>query len=163
MLFAIDTNPLIDWAEGRDDIPDCFAIIKEKRPDVTILVPPTVLDELGHFYLTNQANLGATALKALRLIRAEPLLKPVNLVPVGRGIVEINAERLRKHKLIEEGEINDSFILAESGLLNCDVLLTSDRHLIDIDWKKLSAVMKSFDGSVPLICSPRAIVRKFGS
>jgi PIN domain len=162
MLFAIDTNPLIDWAEGYDDIADCFEIIRKKRPDVVILVPPTVLHELGHFYATNQKGLGAMALKALELIRAEPLLKPVNLVPVGHGIVEINAEKLRRQGFIPEEEVNDSFVLAESGLLNCEVLLTSDHHLVGINWKALSKVMKDFDGSVPLIYSPRDIVRKFG-
>jgi predicted nucleic acid-binding protein len=162
MLFAIDTNPLIDWAEGHEDIPDCFEIIRKKRRDVVILVPPTVLHELGHFYATNQKGLGAIALKALELIRDEQLLQPVNLVPVGHGIVEINAEKLRRHGFIPEGEINDSFVLAESGLLNCEVLLTSDHHLIDIDWKALSRVMKDFDGSVPLIYSPRDIIKKFG-
>jgi predicted nucleic acid-binding protein len=64
MLFAVDTNPLIDWAEGHDDIRDCFEIIKDKRRDVIILVPPTVLHELGHFYVTNKKGLGATALRA---------------------------------------------------------------------------------------------------
>jgi rRNA-processing protein FCF1 len=163
MLFAIDTNPLIDWAQGHDDIPDCFEIIRKKRRDVVILVPPTVLHELGHFYATNQKSLGSVALKALELIRDEPLLKPVNLVPVGHGIVEINAEKLRRHGFIPEEEINDSCVLAESGLLNCEVLLTSDRHLLDINWKVLAKVMQGFDGSVPLICSPRDIIQKFGS
>jgi hypothetical protein len=69
----------------------------------------------------------------LELIRTEPILKPVNLVPVGHGIVEINAERLRRHGLVPEDEINDSFVLAESGLLNCDILLTSDHHLVGIN------------------------------
>jgi predicted nucleic acid-binding protein len=163
MQFAIDTNPLLDWADGYEDIPECFEIIKKKRRDIVIFVPPTVLHELGHFYATNAKGLRGCAQKALELIRGEPLLKPINLVPVGHGIVEINAEKLRRHGFIDDDEINDSYVLAESGLLDCEVLLTSDRHLTDIDWKALSDVMKDFDGSVPLIYSPRDIVKRFGT
>jgi predicted nucleic acid-binding protein len=163
MLFAIDTNPLIDWAEGYDDTPDCFNLIKQRVPGVSIIVPPTVLHELGHFAQTNAKSLGKHAIKALELIRDEPLLKPINLVPVGHGIVDINAWKIRERKLIDENEKNDSLILAEAGLLECSVLLTSDSHLTDIDPKELHEVMKGFDGSVPMIKSPRQILKQFGS
>ncbi len=91
------------------------------------------------------------------------MLRPVNLVPVGHGIVAINAWKLRERKLIEEDEINDSFILAEAGLMECSVLLSSDSHLTAIDPKLLHEVMRDFDGSVPIIQSPRQILKKFGS
>lgn len=139
MLFAIDTNPLIDWAQGHDDIPDCFQLIKRRVPGVSILIPPTVLQELGYFARTNAKNLGNTAIKTLELIRDERLLRPVNLVPVEHGIVEINAFKIRQKNLIPEEEINDSMILAEAGLLNCEILLSGDRHLTGIDatfWSK---------------------------
>jgi len=163
MLFAVDTNPLIDWAHGHDDIPDCFELIKRRIPGVSILVPPTVIQELGYFAGTNAKNLGKTALRTLELIRDEPLLRPVNLVPVGHGIVEINALRIRQAHLLPEEEINDSMILAEAGLLDCEVLLSSDSHLTGIDSSRLAEVMRRFDGSVPLIRSPRQILKQFGS
>jgi predicted nucleic acid-binding protein len=162
MLFAIDTNPLIDWAEGYEDIADCFLLIKQRIPGISIIVPPTVLHELGYFAQTNAKKLGSYAIKALELIRDEPLLRPINLVPVGHGIVDINAWKIRERKLIDEDEKNDSLILAEAGLLECSVLLTSDTHLTDIDPKMLREVMKDFDGSIPIIQSPRQILKKFG-
>jgi predicted nucleic acid-binding protein len=162
MLFAVDTNPLIDWAKGHGDVPDCFQLIKRRITAVSIIVPPTVLHELGYFARTNKRRLGTDALKALELIRADPLLKPINLVPVGHGIVEINAWKLRERGLIPEDEINDSMVLAEAGLLECSVLLTSDDHLTGIDPKELRAVMQDFDGNVPIIKSPRQVVRQFG-
>lgn len=161
--FAIDTNPLIDWAQGFEDIPECFGLIKKRVPGVIIIVPPTVLHELGHFARTNDKGLGETALQALELIRTEPLLKPINLIPVGHGIVDINAWKLREKRLIDEDEKNDSLILAEVGLLECSVLLTSDSHLTDIDPKELHEVMKGFDGSVPIIKSPRQILERFSA
>ena len=163
MLFAIDTNPLIDWAEGYGDTPDCFRLIKQRIPAVSIIVPPTVLHELGHFAHTNAKNLGSHAIKALELIRDEPLLKPINLVPVGHGIVDVNAWKIREKGLIDEDERNDSLILDEAGLLECSVLLTNDSHLTDIEPEKLREVMKDFDGSVPIIKSPHQILKQFGS
>jgi len=162
LLFAIDTNPLIDWAEGYDDVADCFQLIKQRVPGVSIIVPPTVLHELGYFAQTNAKKLGSHAIKALELIRDEPLLRPINLVPVGHGIVDINAWKIRERKLIDDDEKNDSLILAEAGLLECSVLLTSDAHLTSIDPKILREVMKDFDGSIPIIQSPRQILKKFG-
>jgi predicted nucleic acid-binding protein len=147
--------------EGQDDIPACFEIIRERIPGVSILVPPTVLHELGHFVKTDAKGLGKHALKALELIRDEPLLRPTNLVPVGHGIVDINAWKLREKKLIDEDEINDSLVLAEASLLKCEVLLSSDSHLTSIDPRLLREVMRDFDGTIPIIQSPRQILKKF--
>ena len=40
------------------------------------------------------------------------------------------AGRLREEKLIPAEEVNDSFILAESALLGCSMLLTSDEPVV---------------------------------
>jgi len=163
MRFAIDTNPLIDWAQGYDDIPRCFELIKKRVPGVSIIVTPTVLIELGYFARSNAKGLAQTAVKSLELIRNEPLLRPMNLVPVGHGIVEINALKIRQKNLIDEAEIHDSMILAEAGLLGCEVLLTSDHDLTTIDSVLLAEVMRSFDGSIPIIRSPRQILKQFST
>ena len=162
MLFAIDTNPLIDWAQGYDEIPQCFKLIKRRVPGISIIVPPTVLIELGYFARTNEKGLADQAIKALGLIRCESLLRPMNLIPVGHGIVDINAWKIRQRGLIDDDEIHDSMILAEAGLLGCEVLLTSDKHLTKIDSTILAEVMRSFDGSVPIIRSPHQILKQFG-
>jgi hypothetical protein len=40
-------------------------------------------------------------------------------------------------------EIADGEILAQSALLDCAVLLTSDEHLRSIDYKQLSLLLKA--------------------
>ena len=57
--------------------------------------------------------------------------------------------------------INPSLILAETALLNCSLLLTSDDHLRSIDFERLTFELQSFDVTVPIIATPREIVRKF--
>ena len=52
-------------------------------------------------------------------------------------------------------------ILAEAALLGCAVLLTSDSHLRGLDYARLTWELKACDVSVPVIATPREIVKKF--
>jgi len=85
----------------------------------------------------------------------------VNQVPPGVAHVGRIAECLRAEELLPSEEVNDSFILAESACLGCSVLLTSDQHLRGIDHEHLGFVLSPFDVSVPILATPREIVRKF--
>ena len=49
-------------------------------------------------------------------------LDVLEIVPVGHGIVESIARRLRGAGLLPEEEVHDSLILAEAALLGCAVL-----------------------------------------
>jgi hypothetical protein len=84
-----------------------------------------------------------------------------SLIAVRHGIAERVAERLRQRQLIPQEEVNDSLVLAESALLECRVLLTSDEHLRGIDFEKLTLELQAFDLAAPVIATPREIVRKF--
>jgi hypothetical protein len=87
--------------------------------------------------------------------------EPVDLMPVEHGIAERAAERLRGEGLLPTEEINDSLILAESALLGCAMLLTSDSHLRDLDFQAASLALKAADLDAPVIATPREIVAKF--
>ncbi len=162
-LFAVDTNVLIDWANGHEDIPDCFDLIKKRIPGAVVIVPPTVLHELGHFVKHGSGELKKSSIKALELVRDEPMLRPLNLVPVGHGIVEVNAWKIQEKGLIDFEETNDAYILAEVALLDCTVLLTSDSHLTHIDHNKLSDLMNSCDCVCPIISTPQKILTQFSA
>jgi len=86
---------------------------------------------------------------------------PANLIAVRHGIAERIAERVRERGLIPDEEINDSLLLAESALLGCSMLLTSDEHLRGIDFERLTLELQTFDAAAPVIATPREIVRKF--
>ena len=86
---------------------------------------------------------------------------PVNLIAVGHGIAERIAERIRDRGLIPGEEVNDSLGLAESALLACSLLLSSDAHLRGIDFERLTLELQAFDVTAPVIATPREIVRKF--
>jgi hypothetical protein len=58
-------------------------------------------------------------------------------------------------------EVNDSLVLAESALLGCSMLLSSDEHLRGIDFERLTLELQAFDVAAPMVATPREIVRKF--
>ena len=55
----------------------------------------------------------------------------------------------------------DGLILAEAALLGCSMLLTSDDHLRSMDFARLAFELQAFHARVPVIATPREIVRKF--
>jgi hypothetical protein len=82
-------------------------------------------------------------------------------VPVGHGIVEQIARKLRERGLLPEAEVNDSYIIAEAGLLGVSILLSSDAHLKDILHTELRLVLDAAEVRTPLIASPWKIVHQF--
>jgi hypothetical protein len=100
------------------------------------------------------------ARKAIQLAQSWRIV-PVNLIAVRHGIAERIAGRIRELGLIPSDEVNDSLVLAESALLGCSLLLTSDEHLRGIDFVRLTLELQAFDVGAPVIATPREIVRKF--
>ena len=66
-------------------------------------------------------------------------------------------------RLLPETEVNDGLILAEAALLGCTLLLTSDEHLRGVDLTRLTFELQACNAGVPVIATPREIVRKFFS
>lgn len=81
---------------------------------------------------------------------------------MSHGITDRIAGELRSKDLLPDDEVNDSYIVAESALAGCKLLLSSDSHVVDIPGDKLALILASADVEPILISSPRAIARKFG-
>jgi rRNA-processing protein FCF1 len=161
-LIAVDTNVLIDLAESDETVIDCFSTIRRKFPNAPIIIPPTVIGELADIATDGETTAEQeSALKALRSIRAEWGFHPMNCVPVGHGIVEETARKIRAAGLIPEEEIHDSFVIAESALANVTLLLSSDGHLKDINQSALGEILDGCDVGKLIIFSPAKIVRDF--
>lgn len=161
LLVAIDTNVALDFADGRDEVIDSLATIRKRIKDGTLCVPPTVALELAHaadFGETSDKR--AAARKFLQQHRAWNF-RLVHFILAGQPQVIRVAECLREQGLIPEQEVNDSLVLAESALLGCAMLLTSDEHLRGIDFERLTLALQAFDVSAPVTATPREIVRKF--
>ena len=159
-LIAVDANVLFDLAGGLDDVVDAVSVIRERLRDARFLIPPTVQHELANWALRGDAQKREAARSAIRLSQSWRMV-PANLIAVRHGIAERIAERARERGLMPDEEINDSLVLAESALLGCSMLLTSDEHLRGIDFERLTLELQAFDVAAPVIATPREIVRKF--
>ena len=161
-LIAVDTNVLIDLADENEIVLDCFSTIRRKFPSAPVIVPPTVIVELAD--IASDWNIkpeGKLALSALQNIRSKWAFHPMNCVPVGHGIVEETARKIRSAGLIPNEEIHDSYIIAESALANATLLLSSDAHMKDINQAALGDVLSGCDVGKLLIFSPAKIVKTF--
>jgi rRNA-processing protein FCF1 len=155
-LIAVDTNVLIDLADGDETVLDCFSTIRSKFPKAPIIVPPTVIGELTAIAIEGDtASDKKLALKALQSIRNEWGFHPINCVPVGHGIIEETARKIRAAGLVPDEEVHDSFIIAESALANATMLLSSDGHMKDIDQTTLKNVLDGCDVAKLIIFSPK--------
>ena len=82
MLIAVDTNVPLDLAGEVDDVVDALAVVRRR------ITPPTVNLELAYLSeFADEASVKANAQTALRSLFSKWKLQPVNLVPVGHGIV----------------------------------------------------------------------------
>jgi rRNA-processing protein FCF1 len=163
LLVAVDTNFLLDLAVPRDKAHEVVEIFRHRVPGVEFVVVPTVIDELDfmsqHGDTPGHRALAVSALK--KLVRVWKF-RPLDFIPVGHGVIESVARKLRGEKLVPEHEVNDSLILAEAARANCTLLITSDEHLRSADPALLGATLKACDVTVILVRTPHEIIRQFG-
>src|SRR5206468_12442292 len=98
---------------------------------------------------------------AVQLLRKDTSFRPILELPFAQEKAEELAAAFRRRRLLPGEEIHDSLILAETVLLDCDILLTSDEHLRSIDLRQLTWLLSQHELSPPVIATPREIVRKF--
>ncbi len=128
--LALDTNLLLDLA-GEKDFAHEFREEFSSR-DYSLLVPPTVVAELAFFASLEDApqqQLADIALDKIGLWKCQPFpLSSTQLVIATRF-----ATRLIEAALIPETEQNDGKILAQASLASIPLLVTSDKHFLDLN------------------------------
>ena len=160
--LAVDTNVLLDIADGVNDVLDAADVIAERLPEAEQLVTPSVLDELAYLAdsgLTQEVR--RSARQAIQLLRSKDRFRPILELPFAPENTEELAQKFRQRKLLPNEEVHDSLILAEAILLDCHILLTSDEHLRSLDHQQLTWLLNQCDLTAPVIATPREIVRKF--
>lgn len=161
-LVAVDSNVLLDLADESEDCWNCIDAMKGRREVPRLVVLPTVLQELAHLAengeLANKRKLALAPLQSLLAWGFEPL----DLEPVGHGIVERIGDEIRSQGPIDEAERNDSFIMAEASLCECAILISSDAQIFGVDQGKLHRVLGSFHVKPVAILWPKQVIRVLG-
>ncbi len=160
-LVAVDANVLMDLGAQADTVIDALETIRTRLTSPRLVIPPTPQHELAHIARyaetaeeRDRALLGISSAHQWRIV-------PINLMPVGHGIVERIGQRLRHAGLLPAEEINDSLLVAETALLDGRLLLSSDEHLRGVDHRQLGLVLQEFDLSAPVVATPGEVVSKF--
>jgi predicted nucleic acid-binding protein len=144
-LVAVDSNVLLALAEGDSDALDAWELIQTRLRPVMLLVPPTVLDEIGHKAEDSaESALRNLAIKALTDLRARWNLQPVELRRDQEAIVESAATALWHSGQLPFSERNDAFILVEAAVLECMLLVSHDSHLLGLQHIELKNVLRRF-------------------
>ncbi len=160
-LVAVDANVVMDLGKESESIMDAIETIRRRIPSSRIVIPPTAQQELMHIARHGDtAKERDLALKGIIAARKAHIV-PVNLMPVGHGIVEQVEEKLRAADLLPASEVNDSFVVAESAFLAARLLLSSDQHLRGMDLSRLTIELQNVDLTAPIIATPAEVVRKF--
>jgi predicted nucleic acid-binding protein len=160
-LVAVDTNVLMDLGTGAESVIDALATICQRLPCPRIVIPPAAKVELIHIARRGDtAKERKLALNGIAAARRSGII-PVNLMPVGHGIVERVAEKLRSAGLIPTSEVNDSQLVAECAWIGARLLLSSDEHLRGVDFERLTIELQNFDLTAPVIATPGEVARKF--
>ena len=161
MLIALDTNVLLDLAGESEDVTDAMLVVRRRLRSVQLLMPPTVQEELAEEALhaddfTNRERAqGAFELAHRWNVHLHRMIDAQHRMARRIG------QHLRRGGLLPEEEVNDGRIIAESALLGCALVLTSDEHLRGMDFERLTYELRGFGLAPPVIATPREIVRKF--
>ncbi len=151
----------MDLARGEESTIDAIELIRKRLPRAAFLVLPTVIQELTYIALRGDiAKEQRDAKRALGSIR-EWGFHPLNFIPAGHAITDSVATRTREAGLLPTQEVNDSLFVAEAALAGCTIIVSSDRHIRDIDQPRLNKLLNEADVSALVISSPRQILREF--
>lgn len=154
--LALDTNLLLDLAEERDfahDFLEEFA-----GHGYSFLAPPTVLAELealSNSGRSPQAAFANTALEKLRDWHCAPFALSATKLAIAYRF----AERLIDLRLIPDAERNDGKILAQTSLVQIPLLVTSDKHLLNIDEEALRLAFNEADLSPVHPVHPKRLLK----
>ena len=151
--LALDTNLPLDLAETQDDFREAF-----QQRGYVLLLSPTVVVELEYLILYGNKPKQQLAETATRKIEAWGLT-PFDLPEVHHAIAEQFARRLQEQRLVPEGEFHDGLILAETSLAGIPLLVTSDKHLLNIDEDALLLAFGAADLPPVRPVHPRRLLR----
>jgi len=152
--LALDTNILFDLAQNLNaahDFRETFL-----KAGYLLRVPPTVVQEL--VFEAEHGDDADVALCALTSMLSWKIT-PFDLAAVGHGLTDAFTRKLLRKGLLPEGEYNDGLILAETSLAAIPVLVTSDKHLLDLDETFLSLTFDECDLFHVRPCHPKPLLR----
>jgi len=155
--LSLDANFLFDLAGEEDFAHDLLGAFHRKGYGLAL--PPTVAHEL-HMIFTHGASQAERELARTALTRLKQWgILPFDLDAAAEAVCEQFVRGLFRQRLIPEDEFNDGLILAETSTEQIPLLVTSDRHLLDIDDDALLLAFNEADLSPVHVVHPKRLLR----
>jgi hypothetical protein len=155
--LSLDTNLLFDLAENKDFAHEFREIFQSKG--YALVLPPTAADELHaifqHGDTAAERELARTALTHL----LQWGIRPFGLGSTAEAIGGQFVRGLIQQRLLPDDEINDGLILAETSLAGIPLLVTSDKHLLDMDENALLLAFNEADLAPVRPVHPKRLLR----
>ncbi len=154
--LALDSNVLIDLA-AEEDYAHTFRE-EFQQHGYSLWLPPTVAHELLYASKTKSDPDAALARSALAQLLDWQIF-PVGLSSLDVGIAEAFSRNLICSELLPPDEFNDGLIVAETSLAAIPVLVSSDRHLLDIPEDMLLVRLNDADLPAVPIAHPKGLIK----
>ena len=154
--LALDTNLLLDLARDQDAAHDFRE--RFQSAGYKLFAGPSVFEELAYASLHESEPKRSQARKATAHA-AQWGIVPFELSSVEKAIAERLVQRLSIRRLLPEEEFNDALILAETSVAAIHLLVTSDKHLLDIDEDALVLLFNEADLTPVRPVHPRRLLR----
>ena len=158
--LALDANLPLDLAAGLDFAHDFRQDFQARG--YSLLLAPTAAEEIFLIHSNSahpQRQLATRALRELGAWHIELLELKSHLQPVAKTIGRSFAGRLIRVGQLPPTEINDGIILAEAALADIPVLVTRDKHLLDLEEVALLVCLQEADLSPVKPVHPRLLWR----
>ena len=141
--LSLDTNFVFDLAGDKDFAHEFREIFQSKG--YALVLPPTAAHEL-HLIFTHGDSAAERELARTALTRLLQWgIHPFDLDSTAEAICGQFVRGLFQQHLLPEDEFNDGLILAETSLAGIPMLVTSDKHLLDIDEDALRLAFNEAD------------------
>lgn len=155
--LSLDANLLFDLAEEQDFAHDFLEEFQGRG--YRLLLPPTARHEL-HTIFTEGASPADRELARIALVHLRQWkIQPFDLDSAAEAIAKRFAQDLLDRRLLPEEEFNDGLILAESSIVEIPLLVTSDKHLVDIDEDTLLLALHEADLPAIRPVHPKRLIR----
>ena len=155
--LSLDANIVFDLAGRKDFAHDFRELFQSKG--YGLVLPPTAVHEL-HLIFADGDSEAERELARTALINLKQWgIRPFDLDSVAEAVCEQFVRRLLRQRLIPEGEFNDGLILAETSLVEIPLLVTSDKHLLDIDEDALLLAFNEADLAPVHPVHPKRLLR----
>lgn len=130
-LLSLDANLVFDLARGSDFAHEFRETFQAKG--YGLVLPPTAIYEL-HVIRMEGGSAVERELARTGLVNLKQWgIQPFDLDSTAEGIAEQFAHRLLDRRLLPTDELDDGLILAQTSLARIPLLVTSDKHLLEID------------------------------